>query len=426
MNPYDFLPTPRAAALLLAAAATFGSPARSATLDDVVRAALRSYPSLLVARANRDVASFDVARARAQHYPTVDVLGNRRLGGDEAIPGQALNVAQPRARLNLYASGAIEAQVERENWREQSLASRELETREDVAFATTSAYLRLVRAYRLRDATLRSLDRHQRLADDFQAIASIDAGRRGDLVQARSRLEVVRLQLTDRDAEIAAAAEALRRFYPEPLGADAVALPPPPADPAESSMQAMLDSHPSVEAARREVLSAEANIRAQKASRLPRLDLDAIAGRFNAQFVTLSWPAFDLGRAAAEDAAGAALSGARANVDDQQRIVAERQRTAWQEWQAARRREEVAGGQIRLADELVAVYRDQFRIGRRNLLDLLNAFNELSAAELAYEAARVDIALSRLRIDYAAGRLSARFDQPVIAPATRERTEDRR
>lgn len=391
-------------------------PARAATLEDVVRTVLRSYPSLLVARANRDVAAFDVERARALHYPTVDVLGNRRLAGADDVPGQPLNIAQPRARLNLYASGAIEAQVERENWREQSLASRELETREDVVFAATSAYLRLVRGYRLRETTQRSLDRHQRLVDDFQAIATIDAGRRGDLVQARSRLEVVRLQIADRDAEIAAATETLRRFYAEPLKSTDVSLPSPLADPAEPAVQASVESHPTVEAARREVLSAEANIRAQKASRQPRLDLDAIAGRNSAQFVTLSWPAFDLGRDAAENAAGAALSGARANVFDQERIIGERQRTAWQEWQAAKRREDVSGGQIRLAEELVGVYRDQFKIGRRNLLDLLNAFNELNAAELAFEAARVDITLARHRIEYATGRLAARFENPALAP----------
>ena len=68
-------------------------------------------------------------------------------------------------------------------------------------------------------------------------------------------------------------------------------------------------------------------------------------------------------------------------------------------------------GQIGLAEELVDVYREQFRIGRRNLLDLLNAFAELSTAEVTFEASRVDKSLARYRMEYALGRLAARFDR---------------
>jgi len=64
-----------------------------------------------------------------------------------------------------------------------------------------------------------------------------------------------------------------------------------------------------------------------------------------------------------------------------------------------------------LANELALTYREQFKIGRRNLLDLLNAFNELFQAESAVAAARADSILSRLRIEYAAGRLVQAFDQ---------------
>ncbi|MFA7504536.1 MAG: TolC family protein, partial [Burkholderiaceae bacterium] len=56
-------------------------------------------------------------------------------------------------------------------------------------------------------------------------------------------------------------------------------------------------------------------------------------------------------------------------------------------------------------------YREQFKIGRRNLLDLLNAFNELYQAESAVVAARVDLVLTRLQIEYAAGKLVPVFEQ---------------
>ena len=48
----------------------------------------------------------------------------------------------------------------------------------------------------------------------------------------------------------------------------------------------------------------------------------------------------------------------------------------------------------------------QFQIGRRNLLDLLNAFAELYSADSALVSARVDRSLARYQMEYAVGRLS--------------------
>ncbi|RPH60126.1 MAG: hypothetical protein EHM83_14890, partial [Burkholderiales bacterium] len=184
------------------------SPASAVSLADVVRNALATYPAILVAQSNRSVAQFDVARARALHYPTVDLLGTRRLAG------AARNLAQPRLRVNVWASGAIDATIEREGLREGALASREIETREGVAFDAAQSYLRLLRGVRTLEATQRNLERHEALVKDFEAIASIDVGRRYDLVQARTRLEQVRLQIAEREAEIASARESLALYYP--------------------------------------------------------------------------------------------------------------------------------------------------------------------------------------------------------------------
>ena len=70
----------------------------------------------------------------------------------------------------------------------------------------------------------------------------------------------------------------------------------------------------------------------------------------------------------------------------------------------------MARNQIDLGRELVDIYKAQFQIGRRNLLDLLTAFNELFIAESAYEGAIVDKSLSRYRMEYAAGRFARLFE----------------
>jgi adhesin transport system outer membrane protein len=379
--------------------------ASAASLAEVVRSALANYPAIAVAQSNRSVARYDQARARALHYPTVDLLGTRRLAG------AASNLAQPRLRVNVWASGGIDAAIEREGLRESALASRELETREAVAFEAAQAYLRLLRGVRVLEATQRNLERHEALVKDFAAIASIDVGRRYDLVQARTRLEQVRLQIADSEAEIAAAREALARFYAPPIPVAELALPAPLAEPAPGAPQVTLVGHPTVEAAQRELLAAQADVKVTRADRMLRVDVESTMGKESATQLVVSWPAFDLGRTAAEQAAQAALIGARARVDEQERLVEEQQRAALQDYRAAQRRQTVSRGQIGLAEELVEVYREQFRIGRRNLLDLLNAFAELSSAEITYEASRVDQSLARYRMEFAQGRLATHFER---------------
>lgn len=385
--------------------AAFGAslPAGAASLDEVVRSALDTYPAIEVARANTDSARFQVDQAKAGHFPTVELTSQRRMSGNVS------SLSQPRLRLNLYASGAIEAGVERDAWRERSLAATEVATREDVAFAAAQAWFRMLRALRQADAANRNLARHQSLVDDFAAITAIDQGRRFDLVQARSRTEQVRQTLAGIESEIAAAREALARFYTQPIRPETMVLPPDLPDSGEVLADDLVTRHPSVEASRRSLLSAEAAVRAASAARGPRLDLEATGGRDNASVVFFTWPAFDLSRGAAEGAASAALVGARASVEEQERLVRERQRSAIQEFASAKRRESVARGQIDLGSELVDIYKAQFQIGRRNLLDLLTAFNDLYNAEAAYEAARVDKQLSRYRMEYAVGRFSGLF-----------------
>jgi len=401
-------PPPVAVALVSVSAACLAAPwgaASAASVGEVVRAALDSYPAILVARANRSVAQYDIDRARALHYPTVDLLGTRRLAGS------ASSLAQPRLRVNVWASGGIDATIERETLRESALASRELETREDVAFEAAQAYLRLLRGARTLEATRRNLQRHEALVADFEAIAAIDVGRRYDLVQARTRLEQVRLQIAEREAEIASAREVLARYYPKLVPLDALKMPPTLSEPSPEAALAALENHPSIETARRTVEVAEADTKVARAERMPRVDIESTVGKESATQLVLSVPVFDLGRASAEQAAQAAVIGARAQLEERERIIDERRRSAVQDYFAAQRREAVSQGQIGMAEELVSVYREQFRIGRRNLLDLLNAFTELSAAEVTFEASRVDRALARYRIEYAAGRLALLFQR---------------
>jgi adhesin transport system outer membrane protein len=405
--------------LLAAALAGAAAPLAAAPLDAVVRAAIADFPSIRAAQANRSAAEYRVEEARARHLPVLDI------GAAGRVSGAAVSTPLPRARVNLYASGAIDAAVERESQRAAALESRETVTRDDVAFGAAQTYLRTLRAAWLVAATEVNLARHQRLADDFEQIVRFDAGRRFDLVQAQARVQLVRGTLEDRLAELGSARQALARYYREPIEPAALALPavaeiaPEPA-PAIGDQQ-----HPTVVAARRDVSAAEANARTLRLQRRPRLDFEATGGRDPLSQVVLVWPAFDATLTAAEQGAVAAQLGAEATLQDVELTLAEARRQADQDYTSAGRRIEQARLQVGLATELVSIYYEQFRVGRRNLLDLLTAYGELANGESALAGAMVDRALARYRIAYTTASFAPRFDDafaglpavPAPAPA---------
>jgi outer membrane protein, adhesin transport system len=141
----------------ITAAALLATPAAAVPIEVVIRTAIADYPSIRIARSNREIAAFRIDEARAQHLPVFDV------GAAARVTGPAATQPLPRARINVYAGGSIDARIDREALREQAFASREDQVREDVAFAAAQAYLRLLRGHRLVAVQQQNIERHEKL-----------------------------------------------------------------------------------------------------------------------------------------------------------------------------------------------------------------------------------------------------------------------
>lgn len=381
-------------------------------MQEVIRAALADYPSIAAVQSQRRAASARIAEAWARHLPVLDI------GATTRIQGMPPSGPLPRLRMNVFAGGSIEALVDRETLLEQSLASREAQVRDEVALGAGQAYLRLLRALRVAQARRASVTRHERLAADFEQIARMDPGRRHDLVQARSRLSVAQGQLEDATAEVASARTALARFYPHPVDDASMALPQTwpmgRANAVAASLDETVAGHPAVRAARDEFASAEANVRVLRLQRGPRVDFEAQGGLEPLSRLVLSWPVLDRTLSAAEQGAAAALLGAQAGVRESELEVAESLARTRDDHAAAVGRLTQARAQADIDRELVEIYFAQFRIGRRNLLDLLSAFSELASAEARLAASEVDVALAGLREAWAAGQLAGTFSDGAM------------
>jgi outer membrane protein, adhesin transport system len=397
------------------------------TLPEVVERALQLYPSIQSANAKADATRADIAKARSAHQPQFGVTfsGNQYSSG--SVPSSiGRSVLSPTAKVNLWSGGKIEAEANRAEALTRAAEFQRDGTLDDVAQQAAEAYLNWDKTADLYSLAVRNLNSHRETLDDIEKIAKVDVGRRIDYQQALIRMENASLALQQRKADLAQAMQRLRRFWPEdmdarPVGLDAAVsengvLGKVPLSLA-SAIERVGDDLPSVAQYKAQVVAAEAAVRVAKGQYWPTVDA-AMSRQFNSntlRFETFTQlqvnaPLYTGGATAAVvEAAQGQLRAAGFALDEARLLAREKAALAWQEWASAGSRASVGSSQSDVGDKVVEGYRQQFRVARRSLLDLLNilsdSFNYRSAARAAFHDERI----ARVRLLAATGDLARRF-----------------
>jgi adhesin transport system outer membrane protein len=179
--------------------------------------------------------------------------------------------------------------------------------------------------------------------------------------------------------------------------------------------------------ARAQLQAAEASVRVAKGQYWPTVDL-SVSRQLNTNTgrqeaftqLQMTAPLYNGGGTSAlVEGAVAQVKSAEFALEEARLLAREQAAFAWQEWASAKSRSETGLSQSRVGERLVTAYRQQFRVARRTLLDLLNiqadTFNYLSAARAAFHDER----LARVRLLAATGELAARFSaEPGLVPPT--------
>jgi adhesin transport system outer membrane protein len=359
--------------------------AQAAGLQALIDEAVNTDPAVLEARANEEVAASRADATRAQHYPT---LG---LQTGHYVANQGNHYSQPfrgvAGRVNLYAAGSIDAAVERDVARQQSLRLHTVETRETVAANVAGLFLEALRAKELMESERRNLVRHEKIIGDLQVVVENDRGRRYELVQAESRALQVRMRIVEFEKAMRLALSRLTRYTRQvptlenPIDADWRARVPADADTRQ---------HPGVQAQQREAESVRAEQRTLERQRWPRVDLEAGAGNHGYARVVLNWSFFDRSADYTAQSAARQIAAAERRGELLERDVAERSATAEADMAQSRLQIEASKRQIGASASVVELYEMQFKVGRRSLIELVNAYAELAAVEGSLVAAEND------------------------------------
>ena len=405
------------------------SPAYAVELRDAVQAALSTNPEIRQAVANRVATQEERVQAEGLWYPRVSVEGSagirslrnptrRNIGiADETlypIEGQLI------VDQLLFNSGGREAEIRRQAARTDAAAARVEERSEFVALNVARTYIDYLLQQRLVAIAEDNATFHERLAADLREGVSKGSISVADQQQAEERLQAARTRVTEAREDLENAGITFRTLTGLPI--DSVSMPPDltqctPATLEEAEASAR-QNNPRVQEALADLATAREEIRAARAEIGPRVnlegraraghDIDGFAGRTTdlQGNVVLRWLLYNGGtkEANVREQRNRADE-VHARLFERTRRAEEDTRTAWSRLQNQSRLVSELEAQGRITDDLLLSYREQFNIGRRSLLDVLDAQNTRNNVQAQTETARLAKLYAQYRVLAASNRL---------------------
>jgi len=407
----------------------FSIHADAMTLQQAVEKTMKTNPQILQAAKDREAVEFELRQARGLYLPSVDLeagAGRRRLSNsstgtltsdhDYLSPGEVgLTVTQ-----TLFDGGARRSQVEQQAARVDGASFRVLERSEALALEVTQDYLEYILQGQIVKAAQDNVGFHSQIlgnieqsikggtltdADRLQGVERQQAAA-ARLQEAKEELEATRirfLQAVGEPITNASTPPSVAKFLPKTLN-DAVFI--------------AAKNSPRIYSANADIDAADASVRGARANYLPKVDLEGTArvgddidgddGNTNDYQVRVvaRWNLYRGGIDTAREQEQIRRAGEqRYALAQVQREVEQSVRSAWNERVSRGTLAGILGKQAQTNAQLVSSYRQQFGVGQRSLLDVLDAQNTNFNTRVLADTARVASLFAEYKILAASGNL---------------------
>jgi len=429
-NPFRVRLNAGAIALVLVVGMTvYAALAAAERLPDAVRAALLRNPEVLGAAASARAVVEGYEQAAAGRFPTLDLrMGGGRETSENSILRSAgigsrtltRQEASLTLRQNIFDGSQVRSEMERQSFRLDSARAQLKETTETIALRATEAYLDVLRDQELLRLAEDNVARHEDLLNKTQMRFKSGVGQRADFEQATARVALARSSLVGARGSL----EDSGARYFRVMGRVASSLmePQTPAKylpPSLDSAKAKAaDNSYGVKAARSDLSATQVNVRSIRADLLPRVDvelsanrnrdLDGIIGPNNDNQAMLVMR-YNLFRGGADQArVREAIERETIALETLNNALQSTEESVARTWAAlvtARERIAPLDAHARATEQVLRAYRDQFELGRRSLLDLVNSENELFQARSALLTGRMAERLAEYRVLASMGAL---------------------
>lgn len=376
-------------------------PASAATLAEAVAAGLARNPDVAAAQSDRDAAQDEVRAARSGYLPSVSVSG----GPQDLAPDKWSY--EVTAAQTLYDWGQARSRVAGARAAERGLSQDLLFARDRAVLDITETYLDVLLARRQREVDMAQVASLEDLARMTALRAQGGYSDRAEADRARLELTRARQRLASDEGVLADAIGQYETLVGRPP--DVLALPAPPSllhDPALQDPAATIDNAPQYRKAQEDTDYAVAQYDDARASARPHLDLEAtalsreIGGRMQSDSIVALRLRLDpmqgLGTFRRIDGARERIRAAQFREGAVRREIERRLRNLVTNGKALEQQEQALGAQVDGAGELSGVYREQFEVGRRDIIDLVTIEREHFDARRSLNEVQIQL----IRVQY--------------------------
>lgn len=374
----------------------------STTLEEMLRFSLRQDPKLLEAKAEQEAAIQNRKASETLHYPTVSLTSSQILTQHHQFEKDHEKSTKIGVvgKLNLYAWGGIEASIKRDTEKERFAYYKFFETREELGRDIATLYIEAIHYNESLAIAKQNLARHQKFLNDLRVVVEHDSGRGSELSQAESRYLLAKSTIIGLERSLQTTLSRLNLYAAHKVGVNDLV------DPFRQQTARSLfakygtinyDTHPSILAQRAERESAKADVTVANAATKPQINLEGLASRHDRDIsVSVSWDLLNRPAHYNTEHASAKLYAADARIDQVRRDITERYETAKIDMLQSQQQANISKKHMVVQQKVADNYAKQFKVSRRSLLEVLDAYAELSRTETTYVNAKHDFRAATL------------------------------
>jgi len=411
------------------------SAASALTVNEALVNVVNTNPEVRERIENYRAIEQDKTIANSDYLPVVDVQGGiGRKHYDGTIPGFATDEwtyteAFIRARENLFHGFGTQNNVEQQTKRLISAEYYLMEKVSQLGLDMIDKYIETLKMKKLLDLAIQNRDIHREYYTKIKQRTSSGAGTKSDLEQISGRLALAESNVMVAENNLMDAKINFFRIYGKMV--EPSEMKEPKIDKRllpktlRSANELAERQYPSILAMKKNVEALEAGYRQAKENYYPWVDLelkqtytnnddsDTLAGRDlvgeanqASVMVIATWNLYNGGADVAQrERAAAKMFEESDRMLNTKRLVSERLRLSWAAMERLRDQVVYLKKHRDFTKKTLEAYIEEFSLGRRTLLDVLDVENELYTSKKAYVSALLDDKFAKYRVIENVGNL---------------------
>jgi outer membrane protein, adhesin transport system len=375
------------------------------TLQEAVAEAISTNPTILAAQEEQSTFEEQTKQAFAGYLPVVNLTAARGEEWTNSLTTRNAgnkNLNLTRTELGLTVSQMLfdgmdtKYQVEKAEAQHLSSTGRRINTEETMTMTVVGAYLDTLRETEILELQDQNITLHQEILDKVREMTKIGAGTEVDIKQSESRFALV---ASERESSLGLKLDAETRYL-NTVGTKSEGLTRPvlkehllPSS-LQKATEIAITNHPSLAVSQADIDAAIAEKKGASADFWPTISLELDASSTNhtsgtatytnsaSAMLELSYNLFNGGSDASKKRESIKnVSKSIEKLEEATRKVKESVATAWNQLQTSRKRIRHIEKHVSVARKVAKSYHDQFVMGSRSLLEVLDSESELHTAK---------------------------------------------